>query len=301
MALRFDLRQLRYFVAIAESGSFRAAAERLHVSQPPLSRQLAGLENALGARLLERGPAGVTLTAAGRVALARAEAVLREAERMASEVSRHSAAQAPIRIAVTPAVSVADRARVARAWGRAFRGQEMEIDVGYSRDVIPGLKRGHLDFALVGLPGDAAGLETREVCASPLLAALPSRHPLARRKRVSMLEVTDLPLFWIPRSLNPPYHDSCMRYFRNAGFRPRMIVVDPGLTQTLERVATGEGWTMDNGSTPETRVRGVAFRTLAEGDDLAVRVVAAWRGADRDGRFERLAAIAAATLSPSRR
>jgi len=91
-----------------------------------------------------------------------------------------------------------------------------------------------------------------------------------------------------------------MRYFRSIGYRPRTIVVEPGELQTLERIAHGEGWTIPNGATLETRVRGVAYRPLAEGDDLAIRVVAAWHDPDGDGRFARLARSAASVLKPAK-
>jgi DNA-binding transcriptional LysR family regulator len=297
MGLAFDLRQLRYFLAIAESGSFRAAAERLHVSQPPLSRQMQDLERALGTRLLDRRASGVMLTPAGREALDHARAILAQAEELAEAFAamRHESRVA-LRIGVSVAVTVASRKRLGRAWQQAMPDAALEVEAGLSRDLVPALKEGGLDFALVGLHGNVAGLETRSVHASRLAAALPARHRLARRRRVSLLDVTDLPLFWMPRSHNPEYHDFCLRYFRRIGYRPRMIIVEPGQLQTLERIAHGEGWTIPNGATLETRVRGVAYRPLAEGDDLAVRVVAAWRGTDDGGRCETLSGIAAAVL-----
>jgi DNA-binding transcriptional LysR family regulator len=299
----FDLRQLRYFVAVAEAGSFRAAAERLHISQPPLSRQVADLERALGARLFERRPSGVELTPAGRDALPRAEAILRQAQELA-QAPAHAVPGAAMRIGLTAAIAVADRVRLAQAWKRGLPHIPLEVTAGFTRDLVPALRARRLHFALVGLPGDVSGLETREVSSSPLVAALPGRHRLARRKRVSLLEVADLPLFWIARASSPDYHDFCRRYFRAIGYRPRTILVEPGLMQTFERIAAGEGWTIANGSSIETRVRAVAYRPLAEGADLAVRVAAAWRGPDTEGRFARLAAIAARILrpgSPSRR
>jgi DNA-binding transcriptional LysR family regulator len=297
MAPRFDLRQLRYFAAVADCGSFRAAAERLHVSQPPLSRQVAELERTLGARLLDRGAGGVTLTPQGRLVFARAEALLRDAEALAEAVAATRApAERGLRIGVTMAVTVGDRARVTRAWSRALPGVAIEIVPGPSRDLIPALKAGRLDFALIGLPGSAAGLETREVQLSRLVAALPARHPLARRRQVSLLDVKDLPLFWNPRSFNPAYHDFCMRHFRSIGYRPQVITVEPGQIQTLERIAAGEGWTIPNGATLSVRVKGVTYRPLAEGEALGVRVAAAWAGRDEGGRCERLAAVAARLL-----
>lgn len=296
MALAFDLRQLRYFATVAECGSFRAAAERLHLSQPPLSRQVQALERALGARLLERRRDGVALTPAGRQALARAQALLGEAQALAGLFADPARAPGRLRIGITAAVTVADRTRLARAWQRALPGVALDLAPGFSRDLIPALKEGRLAFALVGLPGDVTGLETRPVHSSPLGAALPSRHPLARRRVVSLLDVRDLPLFWIPRTHNPAYHDFCVRYFRRIGYRPETIIVEPGQLQTLERIAQGEGWTIPNGATLETKVRGVAYRALAEGEDLAVRVIAAWRAEGADARCARLAAVAARVL-----
>lgn len=294
MPRAFDLRQLRYFVAVAESGSFRAASERLHVSQPPLSRQVADLERVLGARLLERSASGVTLTPAGRTALKRASALLRDAEALATCLAPAGAGDAKrLRIGVTLAVSVSDRTRAAKAWARAFPGLRFELSPGPSRDLIPALKAGHLDFALVGLPGNTTGLVTRELQLSPLVAALPARHPLARRRKVSLLDVDDLPLFWNPRSFNPPYHDFCLRHFRSIGYAPDLVTVEPGQIQTLERIAAGEGWTIPNGASLGARVKGVAYRPLVEGEALGVRVAAAWPQAKDAPLFGKLADIAA--------
>jgi DNA-binding transcriptional LysR family regulator len=172
----------------------------------------------------------------------------------------------------------------------------LEVEAGLSRDLIPALKEGRLDLGLVGLPGDVSSLDVRDVHASPLVAALPARHRLAKRKRLSLLEVDDLPLFWIPRSHNPGYHDFCLRHFRALGYRPEMIVVEPGQVQTLERIAQGEGWTMLNGAMLDTRVPGIAYRPLAEGEALAIRIVAAWRPGQDEDRCRLLAEAAAGVL-----
>jgi DNA-binding transcriptional LysR family regulator len=301
MALAFDLRQLRYFVAVAESGSFRAAAERLHVSQPPLSRQVAELERVLGARLLDRSASGVTLTSAGRTVYRRADAILRDAEALAESVSkREPAARARLRAGITLAVTVGDRTRVAKAWARALPATAFELLSGPSRDLIPALKEGRLDFALVGLPGNTTGLQVREVQLSPLVAALPAHHTLARRRKVSLLDVKDLPLFWNPRAFNPAYHDFCLRYFRQIGYRPDLVTVEPGQVQTLERIAAGEGWTIPNGAMLAARVKGVVYRPLAEGEALGIRVAAAWAGRDEGGRYEKLATTAVKVLGGKR-
>lgn len=292
---------LRYFWTVAREGGLRRAAERLHVSQPPLSRQVAELERVLGARLLDRSASGVTLTSAGRTVFRRADAILRDAEALAASVSkRESSARTRLRVGVSLAVTVGDRARVAKAWARALPAVTLELAPGPSRDLIPALKEGRLDFALIGLPGNASGLETREVLLSPLVAALPSRHSLARRRKVSLLDVKDLPLFWNPRGFNPAYHDFCLRYFRQIGYRPDLVTVEPGQVQTLERIAAGEGWTIPNGAMLAARVKGVVYRPLVEGEALGIRVAAAWAGRDEGGRYEKLAIAAAKVLGGKR-
>jgi hypothetical protein len=231
----------------------------------------------------------------------RADAILRDAQALAESVSkREPAARARLRAGITLAVTVSDRIRVAKAWARALPATAFELLSGPSRDLIPALKDGRLEFALVGLPGNATGLQLREVQLSPLVAALPSSHSLARRRKVSLLDVKDLPLFWNPRGFNPAYHDFCLRYFRQIGYRPDIVTVEPGQVQTLERIAAGEGWTIPNGAMLAARVKGVVYRPLAEGEALGIRVAAAWVPAEDAGRYEKLAAAAVKVLGGKR-
>jgi hypothetical protein len=108
------------------------------------------------------------------------------------------------------------------------------------------------------------------------MALLPARHPAAKLRRVSLLDVEDLPFFWITRAYNPGYHDHCARVFRALGFRPRYRRVEPGLLNTVERIALGEGWTVSNSAMTTSRMAGVAYRDVIEGPRIAVRVAAAW-------------------------
>ena len=275
MALGIELRHLRYFIAVAEEGSFRRAAERLHITQPPLSRQVAELESLAGAKLLERSAAGVTLTPPGREFFERAAALLSQAERLADRLPL--AAPSRLRVGVAPGIAPNRRASLERTIGRALSGN-VEITVRPSRDLLPDLHSGRLDFGVVAYaaPRDLDGLEMRHLYDDSLVALLPAKHPAARKRRVSLLEVKDLPFYWMPRSYNPSYYDHCARVFRALGFRPRFRRVDPGSILTLQQIALGEGWTVGNAPVTSTRVPGVAYRPLLEGSRIAVRFAAVW-------------------------
>jgi DNA-binding transcriptional LysR family regulator len=305
MSARFDLRQLRYFVAVAEELSFRRAAERLHISQPPLSRAIAELEAALGVTLLARSTVRVALTPAGEVALKEAGKVLAAAESLAAEMARRTPAQSNalavgLALAVPPGAAI----ELAAAWRERFAPRLVETSSGLSPDLLRELRAGRLDYALIGLPAETAGLSQIVVGVEPLVVALPAAHPAARKREVSLADLADLPIFWWRRAAYPAYYDLVRKHFAEQRFRPRFVVVEPAQTMTLERIARGEGCTLVNGSRASLAMDGLAYRPLRDGAPLAIRIALLWRGgvgADvtaraRDAR--RLAAAARRILPP---
>jgi len=282
MGLRFGLRQLRYFVAVAEEGSFRKAAERLHLSQPPLSRQIRDLEEAFGTALFLRGSTGIALTPAGEALLPRAIALIADADALVEGVAGTIRA-APLRIGVTVAVQPDVLARLEGAWRRSV--PDLALRSGHSPELLTQLRAGELAFALVGLPGDTQGLNAEVVDAEGLIAAVPRAHPAARRSLVSLMDFADLPLFWWPRSHNPAYFDHARRAFAEMRYRPRLVAVEPGQFLTLERIGRGEGVTLLNARRERIVLKGVAYRRLRESDRLAIQIAATWV----PGRDDRLA------------
>jgi DNA-binding transcriptional LysR family regulator len=295
MASAIELRHLRYFVAVAEESSFRRAAERLHITQPPLSRQVAELEELVGAKLLDRSASGVNLTRAGRAFFKRAVALLAQAGRLAEDLP--VPAPSRLRIGITPGIGATRSARLETALRRELAPDDVAIAVEHSRDLLPALRVGRLDFAVIahGSPVELEGLASRRLYSDPPAALMPSKHPAAKKRRVSLLELADLPFFWMERNYNRAYHDHCARIFRALGFRPRFRRVEPGSLLTLQRIGLGEGWTVSNAPMTLTRVPGVAYRELIEGNRICVHVTAAWNR-EGDARIARLAKVAAQTL-----
>ncbi len=303
MANPLDLRHLRYFIAVAEEGSLRRAADRLFVSQPPLSRQIQDLERIVGSQLLVRSAAGVVLTDAGRVLLGRARRIVGECDALLEAVRKSGkAADDALRIGVSMALHASERKALATAWNKS--AGKTEVLPGHSTELLADLRRGQIVLALIGLPADLEGLQSQVIGSVPVVIAVPRTHPAARLRKVSLHDMGDLPLFWFPRGYNPPYHDHCKKAFRAAGFAPRIVTVPPGQIMTLERIAAGEGWTLQTATYARTKVPGIVYRPLAEEALFAIRIAAVWRTQEpAGGQLAQLAARVLAgpgTRKPSR-
>lgn len=276
MSARLTLRHLRYFVAVATELNFRRAAERLGVSQPPLSRQIKELEDIVGAPLLERDTQRVKLTAAGLDFMESARALLAGADTLVEGIrGRHRKPVLAFASSLTVTARQAQQftALLARQFGDdAF---SLTVDVR-SPQIAEDLRSGRLAGALVSLPVNLGSCRSESAFTDPLLAALPSSHPAARRKTVRLADLTGLPLFWWSRSFNPAYHDLLKQLLAQNQLKPRFINVEPGQLLTLERIAHGDGFTLTNQSRERTRLPGLAYRPLVGADALSIQVVFAW-------------------------
>jgi LysR family hydrogen peroxide-inducible transcriptional activator len=189
------LRQLQYLKLLAERGSFSRAAEAAHVTQPTLSAGVQELEKILGAPVVDRGRAGVILTAAGAEAVARAEAILAQAEDL---VQATRGASQPLagrfRLGVIPTIAPFLLPKALPVMRRRFPKLRLYLREDQTARLIVALKAGGLDAALIALPYDMAGLEWAEVEEDELLAAFPANHPLCAERRVTpeRLECEDL-------------------------------------------------------------------------------------------------------------
>ena len=181
-----ELRHLRYFIAVAEEGSFLTAAQRrLNTSQPSLSRQIRDLENEVGVQLLERQARGVKLTAAGRVFLDHARLALLQVEAAADGARRTAEPQRPV-------LSMGFLVGLEVTWLphllRILREEAPEVEITLCTQSSPelalALMRGRLDVAFLRPEKESAGVIFKTLAKEPLIAVLPADHRLASRKRI---------------------------------------------------------------------------------------------------------------------
>ncbi|ARN23518.1 LysR family transcriptional regulator [Piscinibacter gummiphilus] len=271
MSSRLDSRSLALFLAVADTLSFRQAAETLHLSQPPLSRAIRELEERLGTRLFDRGTTGVSLTEAGRTLLPYARGVaklLRDAE---ASLARPEL-PATLRLGLTTAVEPAWFAGLRDRIEAAHPGTAVSTVSETSPRLVRQLRGGKLKAAVIALPTEAAGLDVLELDRLPMRVAMSSAHRLARRKVVRLDDLGGEPVFWFERARQPAFFDHCQHVFTRHRFVPRWLKEPADHHVLLAEVAHGRGLALLPSSFAGLRRAGVVYRTLAEGDELAVGV-----------------------------
>jgi len=280
-----DSRSLALFLAVADALSFRQAAETLYLSQPPLSRAIRELEERLGARLFDRNTKGVNLTDAGHrlVPYARGVAkLLRDAQATLANPGM----PATLRLGLTSAVEPGWFRGLAQRVQAIHPGTTVSIVSDPSPRLVRQLGSGKLDAAFVALPTRAPGLEVVELDRLPMVVALPSAHPLAKRKVLRLADLSRETVFWFERARQPAFYDHCQQVFSRHGFAPKKLREPTDHHVLLAEVANGRGVALLPRSFTGLRRTGVVYRALAEGDALSVGIGLATRPgrqAMRDG------------------
>lgn len=236
-----DLRQLSYFVAVAEERQFTRASVRVSVAQPAVSAQVRRLERELGEALFHRDQRAVTLTEAGQALLPHARAALAAADRGRDTIaSLRGLLKGRLRIGVSRPV---DR-RIAQTLGafhRAHPAIELAFTEQHNEPLIAAVAAGDIDVAAVGLAGGdlPAQVKARVIDVEPLVLVTRSGHPLSRHETISIGRLRDQPMITLMRGsgLRTVLEDACAK----AGFAPRIAVETGELPSLLELTAEGLG------------------------------------------------------------
>jgi DNA-binding transcriptional LysR family regulator len=270
MNVGVEVRQARYFIAVAEELHFGRAAERLRMSQPPLSQAVLQLERQLGAALLERSTRAVQLTEAGRLFLEHCRQLVDASER-ARDVALQAASGlvGTLRIgAVTSAVTdvLPHLLRRFRESRPAVDLQVREVDSHHGRDA---LVRREIDVAVIRQAVTGRQLRSLPLRRDHFVIALPPDHPDAgARGPVRLARFRDSSWVWLPREISPDYHDELVTACRSAGFSPEPSHYANSIHSQLAMVEAGLGVTLAPESSVRRQGRGIAWHELAERVDL---------------------------------
>lgn len=219
-----ELRHLRYFLAVADELHFGRAAQRLGLSQPPLSVAIQQLEAEVGAPLFLRSSRGVQLTAAGQALVPAAQAALEQAAQ-ALHAARDAASGQVGRLAIGFAGTMLYRGLPQML--RGFQAEHARLQLSLrelsSSEQIIELQHARLDAGFVHVAQAPAGLAELLVSSQPFVACVPAAHALARRRRLPLTALAGEPLALVSRSVSPDYHARILNACQAAGFTPQPL------------------------------------------------------------------------------
>ncbi|MEP9976557.1 LysR family transcriptional regulator [Klebsiella sp. GG_Kp169] len=263
-----DIRLLRAFAVVAEENNISRAAQRLFISQPPLTRHIRHLEAQLGVTLFQRHSKGLILTDAGREVLEMIRPLLALQERTLAALSQLSAhSPQPLRLGLTTAFEQGIFAAVESALSDHTR--TLHITRHASPALAQQVRKGKLDAALVALPLNTEGLHLHPLpYQEPLIAALPVPWPEAARPALTLRALNHRPLFWFKRERNPDFFDYTRRIFDRAGYTPAYVEEPAEHDVLLACIARGEGMILLPASFSAIQRQGVVFCPVAEGDSM---------------------------------
>ncbi|OIK44256.1 LysR family transcriptional regulator [Citrobacter portucalensis] len=259
-----DIRLLRYFSVVAEENNMSRAAQRLFMSQPPLSRHIRQLEERLGVTLFVRHTRGLTLTEDGLRVLEIVRPLLALQDKTWAALGQLAkTGEQSLRLGLSTAfeqgVFTALESRL------NMRVQKLHIVRHGSPELARQVRRGKLDAALVALPLETPGLTVMQLgWQEPMIAALPAIWPEASLPSLSLTTLNHRPLFWFKRERNPAFFDYTRHIFRRAGYSPACIEEPLEHDVLLARIAQGDGLSLIPASFSAIQRQGVTFLPLTD-------------------------------------
>ncbi|KVO93891.1 LysR family transcriptional regulator [Burkholderia ubonensis] len=294
-----ELRQLRYFIAVAEEMNITRAAERLHMTQPPLSRQLQAIEDEIGLPLFERGARPLKLTEAGRVFYAQAKRLVDQADELGPLTRRLAQMSERIVIGFVPSTLYGALPDVIRAFRETRPDVELSLIEMFTLEQLGALKGGRIDVGFGRLRFDDDQLVREALIEEKLIAALPAGHPLADPHRpLALADIANETLIVYPSTPRPSFADQQLSALRDGGLAPAGVHEVRELQTALGLVAAEVGVSLVPESVEGVRVKGVVYRRLPE-PVATSPIIMSRRVHDESPATAAFCAIARAMIAPA--
>ena len=297
-----EIHHLRYFVAVAEELSFRKAAERLHISQPPLSVQIGQLEREIGTRLLERRAGTKTrVTPAGAVFLDEARALLEALDRSIERTRRTGRGElGTLSVGLTSSMAYGVVPLLLRDFSRANPEVSLRLLELTTAQQEKALLARTLDLAFCYPPLENTGFTTLSVCEEGMVLAIPDSHPLTHTRRVRLRELQGEMLLSFPRHLSPGLFDGMVAAFSIAGLSLKIAEEATQLQTIIALVCTGLGVAVVPASMAKLAREGVEYRPILDPMPV-VETLLVWREESPNPAATRLIRSVSKTVRMARR
>ncbi|AME28393.1 MULTISPECIES: LysR family transcriptional regulator [Burkholderiaceae] len=293
-----ELRQLRYFVAVAEEMNITRAADRLHMTQPPLSRQIQQIEKDIGLPLFARGARPLRLTEAGRIFYTQAKRLLNEADEIAPLTRRLAQLAERVVIGFVPSTLYGPLPTVIRAFREAAPQMELSLIEMFTIEQLSALKGGRIDIGFGRLRFDDDQLAREVLVEERLIVALPQDHPLAMRDEpLTLAAIAKETLIVYPSTPRPSYADQQLSAMRDHALEPKAVHAVRELQTALGLVAANVGVCLVPKSVDGLRAHGVAYRYVVE--RLSSPIIMSRRNDDKSQATTLLCSLARASFQTS--
>ena len=277
-----ELRHLRYFVAVVEQGTFRAASGRLHVSQPPLTRQIHDLEEMVGARLLERTSRGAEPTEAGRLFYEDARNLLSLIEPMVQRASLAGEGRiGRLDVGVYGSAVLGAIPRIVQQFRLTHPDVEIRLHSLDRAQQIKALRERRINVGFNRFFSEEADLEWEVIQTEPMWVVLPQQHPLAGKTELSLADIGREPLILYPRTPRPGFIDQMIRLFNRRHISPNVSQEVDDLVTAMGLVASGLGLSLVAQSGRGFNVVGTVQVPLRKKDEALVELCMIHRRQDR--------------------
>ncbi len=260
-----ELRHLRYFIAVAEELHFSKAAKRLNISQPPLSYQIAQLEEEVGVKLLNRTNRSVELTAAGENFLEDIYHLFNTLDRACDDARRIDRGEEGKLIIGFSGSWSSKLLKFLRFYRSKFPNIKVLLHQSSTSDQVQGLHNKQIDVGILAPPIDSELINLSTIHRVPFYAALPLSHSLAQEdSALDLLELKEQPFIMSPRKIGPGYYDTIISMCHRAGFSPHIIQEAEGVFTILTLVSAEIGVSLVSELALEHPKEGVVFRKLKD-------------------------------------
>jgi len=291
------LRQLRYFIVLAEELHFGRAAQRLAITQPPLSGAIKALEDELGAILFERSSKRVALTPAGMALRAEAQQVIERMQRATAAVHAVSKGfQGRLEIGITGTMLYREPPHIVQRFQATMPGIEVLLRELSSTQQIDELLRGQLDAGFINATSVPPQLASLALANDTCLCCLPSQHPLAACDTVSLAQLAHESFVMFAREAAPISHDRLLALFSQSGIHPRLVHAARQCLTIVAMVAQGLGIALVPASVARSRMDGVVFVPLA-GEQMHASALLVWKPDEDNTPLTRFIEMARAGLA----
>ncbi|QBR03683.1 LysR family transcriptional regulator [Paraburkholderia pallida] len=283
-----ELRHLRYFVAVVEERNITRAALRLHMAQPPLSRQIRQLEDLLGAQLFVRNSRLLELTDTGRFFYSHALQVLAQADQLESMTRRVSKVERGLSVGFVGSTLYGLLPKVIRRFRNEYSDVVLTLHELSTMDQIKALSDGTIDVGFGRIRYEDPKVRRIVLRDERMIVALPAGHALSEsRQALSIRDLINDTLIIFPKAPRPSFADQVLAGFRDRGLQPKSIYETREVQIALGLVAAGEGISIVPGSIYGLKRDDVSYKEL-DGEDLTSPIIMSFRASDESEELSRM-------------